>query len=111
MAVISNAGISVTLEGSTVTAVITWQTDVSADSAVTYGIVGSTPDGTVRDGSFVTDHSITLPGLKTGADYFGTLASSDDRGNPCSCDVTSPGSNCTVTFKTPVASGPATGLT
>lgn len=112
MGVISNADVSVTLDGGTATAVVTWATDVAANSAVTYG-QGTTPgaaDGTIRDGSFVTSHSITLSGLKPGADYWGTLASVDERDNVCTCDITSPGINCTVSFRTPLASGPATYL-
>ena len=115
MSVISSSDVSVTLDGNTATAVVTWLADVSSDSAVAFG-KASTPDvtaGRVSDPIFIpagTLHTITLRGLDPGIKYWALLASTDERGNPLSCDAVSPGTSCKISFDTPAKSGPATYL-
>lgn len=106
MGTISNASVSVALNGNTVDALFKWTTDVPATSMVTVSplTVGATPGGnSSRD--MVTSHSLTVSGLTPDADYSSTIASVDGDGSPCGYDSTVP--NGILTFSTPTVSGPA----
>ncbi|MBD3252014.1 hypothetical protein GF380_06235, partial [Candidatus Uhrbacteria bacterium] len=81
------------------TAVITWQTDESANSGVDYGHSATYASGTVSDSSLVTSHTINLTGLIPCKAYTFRVRSSDAIGNPASsgghtftmpCDTVAP---------------------
>ena len=56
-------------------ATITWETDVPADSQVTYGQRSAFEHGTRRDPELTVDHRVTLRNLESGATYFACLVS------------------------------------
>ncbi|MBI4713840.1 hypothetical protein HY771_01495 [Candidatus Uhrbacteria bacterium] len=62
-------------------AVVSWTTNESADSAVDYGLTQSFEVGTVTDASFVTSHSLGLVNLLEGKTYFFRVRSKDSSAN------------------------------
>ncbi len=87
--VISNVVVSGITETS---ATISWDTDETADSKVDYGLTGSY-GSTASDGTFVSNHSVSLTGLTAGKTYHFRVRSSDPSGNT--------GSSGDFTFTTP----------
>ncbi len=79
--VISNVAVT-NLTGTTAT--VTWTTNESANSRVTYGT--SIPPGTNRDdlGNYVTSHSVNLTGLTPCSQYYFSVTSADAVGNSAS---------------------------
>jgi hypothetical protein len=107
--VISGSRTSVTSNAGKISATITWQTDVPADSKVVYNVVGQ-DSKTQSDAALVTSHSVTLPDLAADSDYRALLASVDEFGGGSTCDAIAPGTDCTVSFITPANSGAAKAL-
>jgi uncharacterized repeat protein (TIGR02543 family) len=75
--VVSGVAVSTTASSATVT----WTTDESASSSVAYGPSSAYEDGTVDDGSLVTEHSVTLTGLLADTTYHYAVTSVDAVGN------------------------------
>lgn len=69
------------------TAMITWTTDVAADSSVDYGLSASYGD-TVSNASLVTNHSLTLTGLVPGMTYHYRVSSTNSGGMDTEADAT-----------------------
>ena len=63
----------------TTSATITWTTDQSSNSQVTYGTTTSY-GSFASSGSLVTSHSVTLSGLSTGTTYHFEVASANSQG-------------------------------
>jgi hypothetical protein len=109
MGTVSNAGVSTSNNADgTISAVVTWTTDIPADSSVSYG-PGAGPGGAVgkqTDSNFVTAHSITLPGLSASTGYFALIVSSDPDGDVLGYDPSNPGPSGIVTFTTPAPPPP-----
>ncbi len=61
---------------------VTWDTDVDCDSAVSWNVVDGPPSGIVRDSNYVQAHSVTVPGLILETNYAFQAFGSDTRGNP-----------------------------
>ena len=61
--------------------VITWTTDVPAESQVNYGLTTVYGSSTPLDRTLVTSHSVTITGLARKTQYFFQVLSSDARGN------------------------------
>lgn len=106
MPTISSAEVVTSLTGTTAEAVVTWHTDELCDATVTWFQAG-VAKGRLNDPNFSMDHSLTIPDLLPGADYSVLLASSTERGMDCGCDPVMPGTDCSLDFSTPKASGPA----
>lgn len=106
MPTISSAVVVTSLNGATAEATVTWHTDDLCDATVTWFQAG-VAKGRLNDPEFKMDHSLTIPGLDPGADYSVLLASSTERGQDCGCDPVMPGTDCSLDFSTPMASGPA----
>lgn len=62
-------------------ATITWSTDESSDSRVTYGITPGTYTRAASDPTDVTSHRIRLTGLSTDTTYYYVVNSTDQGGN------------------------------
>ena len=83
--VISNIGVSGV---SSTTAVITWDTDTSANSQVTYGTSSSYGSSSVLDTTLGTSHSVTLTGLTNSTVYHFAVVSANGFGTTTSSDNT-----------------------
>lgn len=67
-------------QGILINAAITWQSDEKTNATVQYGIEG-TGQTIEEKNRFVTDHEITLPGLKSGSTYQVAITCRDIFGN------------------------------
>ena len=65
----------------TTSTTITWTTNESSDSKVSYGTVSGTYDANSTDASSVTSHSIALSSLTSGTAYYFVAVSTDATGN------------------------------
>ena len=72
---------AVTVKPATLTATVTWTTQVPATSRVDFGLSSSALNLNVSDPSLVTSHSSTLPNLTPGLTYFLRVTSSDNSGS------------------------------
>mgnify|MGYP001348422294 FL=1 len=78
-------------------AVVTWQTNKPATSAVAYGLTTAYELGTVEDQAYVTEHSLSLSGLTAGTTYHLQVTSADNGGASVSSED--------VSFHTPLPGG------
>jgi hypothetical protein len=62
-------------------AVITWETDEAADSAVVFGAISGRFDREITATAMITTHVVTLPGLAPSTTYQYTVRSADATGN------------------------------
>ncbi|MGD9094040.1 MAG: DUF4082 domain-containing protein, partial [Anaerolineales bacterium] len=92
--VISNVVATPAPDGS---AIITWDTDESADSLVEYGTDPGTLDQSAYDAAMVTSHSVTLPSLAPNTTYYYRVTSTDAASN----SATEPVPPVTLQFTTP----------
>ena len=76
---------------------VTWTTDVAADSLVYYGFDGFGHDSGVLDTAGVTNHSLTISGLRPGQSYsFGVRSRAIIAGKPATLPAFSPTANFTM---------------
>ena len=65
---------------STTSATITWDTDISSDSKVNYGLSKGTFNNSITDPTLVTSHSVPLTGLAPATTYYYEVQSSRSAG-------------------------------
>lgn len=84
MGQISNISVATALNATGVDATVTWDTDISADGATSYGhgAPGSAVEGIVRASGTGMQHQVVIAGLDPDSDYFAKVVSSDDFGTP-----------------------------
>jgi subtilisin-like proprotein convertase family protein/V8-like Glu-specific endopeptidase len=70
-------------------ALITWNTNEDATSAVTYDVTAPPSANTELDASLVTSHSVQLDGLSACTTYVFQVSSTDEAGNPVTDDNSS----------------------
>jgi uncharacterized protein YjiK len=63
------------------TATVTWTTDESSNSKVSYGTASGNYTLSTSSSSMVTSHSLTLTGLSTATSYYYVVVSADSLGN------------------------------
>ncbi|MDN7023863.1 PKD domain-containing protein [Methanoculleus sp. FWC-SCC1] len=83
-------------------AVITWQTDEAADSAVHYGVSASDLSRSVSDSAPVTSHTLQVPELLKETTYYFRVTSTDASGNA----ATDPEGGVPYLFSTPANDPP-----